>query len=396
MARPRTPLPPPPPASLTEAFLTHFSALKDPRRDAHKIRYPLPLILLIVYAAMLCGFTGWEAFEEFAVLRREWLRAHVPFDGDNTPAADTIREVFERLHRATFAACFSRWIASLADTVAGRHLALDGKSLQGARDPDHATVPLHLLHVWLVDQRLLLATVPAEGAPGEPAAIQQTLATLDLEGAVVTADANGTTAAIATKIDAERGTYVLALKGNRHTVYEEIDAWFAPRTAVLGGDFGPDEALSETGDVDHGHGRDELRQAWAVEARHFPKLQAWLPHVRSVLCMERSRRVGGGPVSVETHYFVSNGPAQAARLARFVRDHWSIENTCHRTLDVVLHEDAIPIRKGPGAENLAIVRRHVMTALQRDSTVKGSMPKKMRRATLDDAYRTHLLTLATA
>lgn len=81
-------------------------------------------------------------------------------------------------------------------------------------------------------------------------------------------------------------------------MYEEVDAWFTPRTAVLGGDFGEEE-VSETSEVDHGHGRDELRQAWAVEARHFPKLQAWLPHVRSVLCVERSRRVGRGPVSVE-------------------------------------------------------------------------------------------------
>lgn len=395
MPRLPSPLPPPPDAATADAFVAHFADLDDPRRHAHKVRYPLALLLLIVYAAMLSGLTGWDAFAEFAALRRDWLRARVPFDGAATPCADTIRTVFERLRPDAFTACFTRWTASLADVVAGRHLALDGKNLVGAFDAATPTLPLHLLHVWLVDQTLLLAAVPTTaGATGEPAAITQALATLDVEGAVVTADAMNATREVADAIRAGGGQYVLALKANRGPAHAAAAAFFAPRTAHVGGAFDAADGVRADRDVTRGHGRVELRQAWAVAADRIPAVGAWLPHAQAVLCVERSRRVGAGPVTVETQYYVSSLPPQVVRLAGFVRRHWSIENDCHRVLDVVLHEDATPIRRGPGAQNLAIVRRHVATVLRRDDAVTGSLPKKMRRAAFDDDYRAHLLTLA--
>ncbi len=375
-------------------FIAHFADLKDPRRHHHKIHYPLPLIVLIVFASVLSGFTGWEAFEQFGEARREWLRGLIPFDGNDTPAADTIREVFERLNAEAFARCFTRWAAALADHVAGRQIALDGKSLQGARDPAHPTVPLHLLHAWLVDQHLLLAAVPVDGASGEPVAIPDVLATLELQGAIVTADANGCTRDVTDAITAGGGDYAVCLKANRGAVHAAVNAFFAPRTATLGtAGFEPIDAVTHTYTAERGHGRTEFRQAWAIAAARIPAVTAYLPHARSVLCIERSRRAGDA-WSYETHYYLSSRPSQASQLTAVVRRHWSVENDLHRTLDVVLHEDATPIRKGPGALNLALVRRHAEAALRRDTTLVGSLPKRVRQAALDDDYRTHLLSLA--
>ena len=73
---------------------------------------------------------------------------------------------------------------------------------------------------------------------------------------------------------------------------------------------------------------------------------------------------------------------------------WAIENGLHRHLDVVLHEDAVRVRAGPGAQNLAVVRRVALAALKADTTFQASMPRRVRQAAHDDAYRTHLLTLA--
>jgi predicted transposase YbfD/YdcC len=389
MARKR--LPPPSPALL---FAAHFADLKDPRRHQHKVRYPLPLVLLIVFAAVLSGFDGWEAFAQFAAARRAWLRRLVPFDGDDTPAADTIREVIERLQTAAFARCFTAWAAALADAVAGRQIALDGKSVQGARDAGQPTVPLHLLHAWLVDQQLLLAAVPVAGAPGEPPAIPDVLALLELEGAVVTSDANGTSRPVADAIVDGGAVYLLALKGNRGPQHAAVDAFFAPRTAQLGtAGFAPDDAVTYACAGERGHGRAEFRQAWAVPAARVPAVVAWLPHARSLLCIERSRRGRDGAWSCETQYYVGSRLAPAAYLAGFVRRHWSVENDCHRTLDVVLHEDASRVRKASSATHLALIRRHAASVLRRDTTLRGSLPARMRQAALDDDYREHLLSL---
>ena len=49
-------------------------------------------------------------------------------------------------------------------------------------------------------------------------------------------------------------------------------------------------------------------------------------------------------LSRETHYYLSSLAADAERHAGLVRHHWSVENTCHYTLDVTFHEDDCQVR----------------------------------------------------
>ncbi|QYF48396.1 hypothetical protein RHABOEDO_000551 [Candidatus Rhabdochlamydia oedothoracis] len=69
-------------------------------------------------------------------------------------------------------------------------------------------------------------------------------------------------------------------------------------------------------------------------------------------------------------------PANAERLAKEVRNHWSIENKLHWQLDVNFREDLSRVRKGNGAENLSIVRRATLNLLQKDKTSKVSLHKR--------------------
>jgi predicted transposase YbfD/YdcC len=80
-------------------------------------------------------------------------------------------------------------------------------------------------------------------------------------------------------------------------------------------------------------------------------------------------------------------------MAQWVRAHWAVENGLHRELDCVLHEDAARVGNGPGAQNLAVVRRAALAALKADTSFKASLPRRVRQAAHDDAYRTHLVTL---
>jgi predicted transposase YbfD/YdcC len=388
----KMPAPRPPSEEAALLFVAHFADLKDPRRHRHKVHYPLPLLLLIAFAAILSGFDGWEAFAQFAEDKRDWLHSLWPFDGA-TPSAATFARVFNRLDAKAFAACFTRWTAALRDQLRGRHVALDGKSVLGARDPAAPSVPLHLLHAWLVDHKLLLGVAAIDGVAREPIAIREMLALLELRGAVVTIDAIGATRDITAGVVARHADFVIQLKANRRAEYAEVDLFFAPRVAALTTErFAATEAVDFAARAERGHGRAEWRQHWAVDAARFPTLQTLLPATRTVLCVVRSRRSRAG-LACETHYYVSSLPPKAARIARFVRAHWSVENHLHRTLDVVLHEDAAQVRKGPAAENLAVIRRFAEAVTRRDTTYPRSMPQKLRHAALNDDYRTHLLTL---
>ena len=129
----------------------------------------------------------------------------------------------------------------------------------------------------------------------------------------------------------------------------------------------------------------------------MPRVQRYLPHARNVLALVRERSViapKGTETSCELHFFVSTlNPTEAEAMATLVCAHWEVENGLHHRLDVVLHEDATRIHNGPGAQNLAVVRRAALAVLRADSSSKASMPRRIRQAGHDDSYRTHLLSL---
>jgi predicted transposase YbfD/YdcC len=387
-------------------MFARFAAVEEPRRHAHKIVFPLELLLLIVFGAALSDMPGWQGAADFARLKEGWLRSLCPWEGEGTPSADTLERVIGMLDAETFAACFSAWMQDLAARRGRtpqeglRHVAVDGKSLQGAKTPGAPTLPMHLVHTYLVEGResLLVGLAPAQGgASGEVAAAADLLSLLELEGTVVTGDANLLTGALADTIVERGGGYVLALKGNRGPSHKEVcEAVCTSGTKDVLDEEKADALCASTcdGGEEEGHGRRERRRGWAFDAAHFPRVQKYLPHAKSVLALERKRTLlASGEEACELHFFVSTlPPSEAEAIAGYVRAHWGVENGLHHPLDCVLHEDATRVGSGPGAQNLAVARRAALATLKADTSFKASMPRKVRQAAHDDPYRTHLFT----
>jgi predicted transposase YbfD/YdcC len=72
----------------------------------------------------------------------------------------------------------------------------------------------------------VLAQMKVEDKSNEITAIPPLLELLDIRGSVITIDAMGTQTEIANKILEEKGDYVLALKANQPTLYNQVQQWF--------------------------------------------------------------------------------------------------------------------------------------------------------------------------
>jgi predicted transposase YbfD/YdcC len=370
-----------PPLSI-KLIVDHFGGLKDLRVDRTKF-HPFINIIVISVCASIAGAEGWDAMAEFGKIRRGWLSQFLDMPR-GVPSADTFRRVLSSLLPVELEACIRSWVNALRVNLKGEIVAIDGKSLRGAFDKAGSTTPLHLVHVWATEQRLLLGQRAVAGAPGEISGAKELLRLLDVEGAIVTLDANGCTPAIAEAIQDGKADYVLALKGNRGPIHAEVKALFESLE-----DRGFRGAKTEQTN-ESGHGRAEERTVHVVEPKTWPAnyKERW-KGLRCAVMVERKRLIQGKQ-TVERHYYLSSLPPEPDLHAKAIRAHWGIENNLHWVLDVTFGEDRQRIRNKRGAENFALINRLALMLLQRDKSKSVKMQRKL--AGWDGPYLLGVLT----
>jgi len=217
----------------TVPFLTQFAALRDPRQAA-KVLYPLPELLLL----LLCGtVAGADDFVELVLWGKEhlaFLRRFLPF-ARGIPSHDTLCEVIAALDPDLFKTCFGNWVEHLR--VAGPEtIAIDGKTSRRSHARSKGRGPLHTVSAWATSQRLVLGQEAVTEKSNEIVAIPLLLQRLELAGAIVTIDAMGTQTQIAQTILDGGGDYFFTVKGNQPTLEADIAAAFRPDFPLCGVD----------------------------------------------------------------------------------------------------------------------------------------------------------------
>jgi predicted transposase YbfD/YdcC len=369
----------------------HFATLIDPRRD-HLKAHQLEDILTIALCAVICGADDWVEVETFGQAKEAWLRTFLALPG-GIPSHDTFGRVFARLDPDAFRRCFVSWVQAVVGDPGRQVVAIDGKTLRRSHDRRAGKAALHLVSAWATTSGLVLGQVATRAKSNEITAIPVLLKLLALEGAVVTIDAMGCQRAIATQIVEQRADYVLALKDNHEKLHERVVSTFveadkARGTTLLLGDLAVDTT------TDAGHGRVERRRCRAIgEPAHLAYIDPdhdW-PDLRSVVCIESTRRIGD-TVSTEARHYLSSLPPDAPALAQIIRSHWRIENSLHWVLDVAFREDDSRVRVGHAPENLAIVRHLALNLLRQDTSRRVGLANKRFRAALDTTYLRSILT----
>jgi predicted transposase YbfD/YdcC len=368
------------------SLLASFADLPDPRVERTK-RHALSDLLLIALCALLSGAEDFVAMHDWGRARHDWLRHHLGLALPNgIPSHDTFGRVFARLDPEAFARCFLAWVEAVRQATDGQLVAIDGKTLRRSFDRAHQKAAIHMVSAWAAANHLVLGQVKVDDKSNEITAIPALLQMLDLHGCIVTIDAMGCQKEIARQIVEQGGEYLLALKENQGTLYEDVALFFqecAPLPHVEGGHGWHRE-------VDGGHGRVEIRCCTTVGEIDWLKERhpAWTK-LASIAMVEAERRVGE-KCGREVRYYISSlsgeGNAAAARTAGAVRGHWGIENCLHWVLDVSFREDECRVRRGHAPENLATMRHLALNLLRQEKSARLGVKNKRLRAGWDLTY----------
>ena len=364
------------------SFMKHFENLPDPRSHINR-RHDLLDIMFLCVAATLSGAEGWKDIKTFGDSKLGWLRKFRGFEA-GIPVDDTIARVVSSLNPQRFLKYFVSWVNEIRDEQGHEHIAIDGKTLRRSFHKGRRNDALHMLSVWVSGADLFFSGAKSKAKKNEVETVLELIEMLEVKGTVITLDAMSTQRAVAEKIKQKQGDYILALKGNQGKLHKEVKAYF--HKCHRDNELGEDPHYRE---VEKGHGRIEERHytqlpvsAWIEQSRHWSGLQ-------SVIEVTRVRHIDD-KTSSETQYYISSLAVDVKACAKHIRQHWGVENKVHWVLDMTFREDESRIRRGEGAEIVAMIRRFCLNLARLNST-KDSVRSKLKRVSWNDDFREAIL-----
>jgi predicted transposase YbfD/YdcC len=243
-------------------------------------------------------------------------------------------------------------------------------------------LPLQMVSAFASETRLTLGQIAVEAHSNEIPAVRALLSLLSLKGCTVTLDALHAQRETAQAVLDQEASYVLALKGNQGTLYEDVRTLLDDPGLLV-------QDRAQTVDADHG--RIEIREAhlvtdlaWLQEQHDWPGLAC----IGKITATRENKATGA--VQTQDRYYLLSRIMPAQEFLELVRAHWTIENSLHWVLDVVLREDHARARKDHAPANLAILRRMALNTIQANQD-KGSNRLKFKRAGWDDHFLRKLI-----
>lgn len=364
-------------------FADHFESLDDPRADRNQL-YSLSEILLVTLLAVICGAEGWQDVENFGKAKINYLRQYLDYT-NGVPSDDTIRRLFRSINPEGFKEVFRCWVRRMAEGVNAQVIAIDGKSSRRSYDDENDM--MHTVSAFATEARVVLGQQRTCDKSNEITAIPKLLELLDVKGHIITIDAMGCQYAIANKIVAKEGDYVLALKGNQGDLSDDVMTYFEDPPK------GHNIASGES--HDKGHGRVETRTCYVtndvqwLRDRH-PKWSS----INSIIKIKATREFKDDTKTTEeTRYYVSSlkQPTPETALSA-VRQHWAVENSLHWVLDMSFNEDYSRIRKENAPHVMAIIRHIALNLLQSYKPKRQSIKGLIKMCAWDEATLTQVLS----
>jgi predicted transposase YbfD/YdcC len=331
-----------------------FTTLPDPR-SKHGLRYELAFLLTCLVAALLCQCDSTLAVGQWCREQRDLLTQLFGPRRFLCPSDSLYRKLLPRLNAEQVECALADWIRATLIAGPDDPIALDGKTVRGARASERPAP--HLLSFRTHQSQETLLQVAVSEKTNEIPVAQALLPCVPLAGRVCTADALHTQKDFMQAVDTLGGKSVLTVKNNQPTLHADLAAYFADPHAV----FLQDATL------DLQRGRIEKRSI-RVSTEMNAYLKDW-PLVQQVAELTRTVTVRAtGKTSQEVVYLITPlTPSEASpqRLLALVRGHWSIENSSHYVRDVTFGEDRSRLRSGSAPQILAALRNLAITLIHR-------------------------------
>ena len=195
----------------------------DPRCPRAK-KHDLAEMLVCLVAAYVTGFTSLHRAQAWCSRHIKWLRRGLKLK-NGIASVPTMCRLLSSIDYYLFLYAFVEWVGEMLRPH-GLHIAIDGKALRAVLSKvKGGRIPM-LMNAIDVASGLVLAQLPIDNKDCEITEIPQLLKLLNIRDSVITVYAIGTQTSIMQQIIEQGGHFVMMVKKNQPTSYEELITFF--------------------------------------------------------------------------------------------------------------------------------------------------------------------------
>lgn len=350
-------------------FNMYFGIIED-KRDPYTIKHELLDILKLVMIAVLCGMDELDKIIDYGKNKKEFLQRE--FDIKSIPSKSTLTRIFIMLDPKWLELSIVGIVQSIVREKYSQ-IMLDGKAIRTTDAIKTIEKMMNIVTAY-TETGISLGQITVEDKTNEIPAVKELIDMLDVDGLILTADAMHCQRETAAKIVDNGGDYVLQLKANQKTFYEDVYAMF------------DDKYMDETDKEceyeiyttqEKSHGRIETRTCYVLnEVAFFTDYLSNWKGLKKIFAVKREVEKDGKKTK-EISCYLSSRNATAKELLMYTRKHWQIESM-HHILDVSYDEDRCKLLSKRAQENMNIFRKmgvsiHKNYLKDKKQTVKSNM-----------------------
>lgn len=354
----------------TNDILNIYFGLIEDKRDQFTIKHKLIDILKLIMISVLCGMDELDKIVDYGNNKKEFLEKE--FNIKTIPSKPTMTRVLVMIDTRWLGLSIVGIVQSLIKEK-NKQIMFDGRAIRSTDAIKSIEKMINIVTAY-TDTGVSLLQKTVEEKTNEIPAVQELIDMLDVEGLIITADAMHCQKETAKKIIENGGDYVLQLKANQKSFYEDVYAMF------------DDKYMSKTDKEceyeiyktqEKKHGRIETRTCYVLnEVAFFTDYVDTWKGLKKIFAVKRKVEKDE-KISEEMSCYLSSKNASAKELLEYTRNHWQIESM-HHILDITFDEDRCKLLSKRAQENMNIFRKmgasiHKNYLKGKKQTVKSNM-----------------------
>lgn len=386
--------------------------VSDPRCSRRK-KHNCAELLVCLISGYLAGRTSLRRALNWCNHHIDLLREGLVLE-NGIASVPTASRMLANIEEEDFNCAFIQWMTEMIETT-NTHIIIDGKALRGATKRLRNGKTPYILNAIEATTNLVIAQLAIGEKENEITAIPKLLDILNVKGSVITIDAIGTQEKIIKKIRSQGAHYLMTVKKNQPTIYEDILKYFNTHIIMKKNQFQTSEKNRE---------RKEYRTLKTSEYIPWISLKEVFEGITKFAVLEQvrikiERDRNGTDITPDKNEYLKNGSKRKPKVStgdqmtddvyqigiitdikmepekmlEIKRNHWKIENGLHHVLDDTLREDRSPATSSKN--NLALLRKIVFNILQiakmRENFHQGFPEMQDAFADNNDKIRTYVL-----